>query len=295
MNLTKSRVVSENVRNRFKPLVLWYVIPVRSSKKMSLEFDADTVSAPRLVQMARGVDGYGFNLHGERNIQAGQTISAVDDGGVAQKAGLRVGDKVIEVNGENVEQISHSDVVKRIKTNEKEVSMLVIDQTTAAYLKQEGRPVTADMANIMTVYVPKVSEPEVEVAATPPEISVESAVLEESTPPSNIDDDTTQVDSGEAEVAVDSTTPEEVKQLNEVLNNEQEKEQEEEATSSPAPEPEPQLQPQPVLNNGITPSSAPPSLPPGSVETTTTKPLRSTIKQTKHTSWNQKYKYFNEL
>lgn len=193
---------------------------------MSMEFDADTVSAPRLVVMKRGDGGYGFNLHGERNVQAGQTISAVDDGSEAQKAGLRVGDKVIEVNGLNVEKMSHSDVVKRIKTNPNEVSMLVVDHITQAYLKQEGRPITADMANLMTVYQVKEVSAEPEAQPEEPEEPEPTPVVEESVPevqesdasaPTPTEQETEppkeDATTTETEIANDATTPEEVKQL----------------------------------------------------------------------------------
>ena len=273
---------------------------------MTTEFDADTVSAPRLVVMKRGPGGYGFNLHGERNVQAGQTISAVDDGCEAQKAGLRVGDKVVEVNGLNVEKMSHSDVVKRIKMNEKEVSMLVIDHITEAYLRQEGRPITADMCNLMTVYQPKQapSEPE----ATQPAVAVDESVpevqesnaVETTPPPITTEEVKNEVNAGgEAELANEATTPEEVKQLNEVLKNEED-------GPAPAPEPTP-------AHNGTNdhPSAAPapeptpapvPFFAPAPVveqhaplPKPTSKPLRSTIKQQKAESWDDKYKKFQQL
>lgn len=272
---------------------------------MTTEFDADTVSAPRLVVMKRGPGGYGFNLHGERNVQAGQTISAVDDGSEAQKAGLRVGDKVVEVNGQNVEKLSHSDVVKKIKMNDKEVSMLVIDHITEAYLKQEGRPITADMANLMTVYQPKqaASEPE----ATPPAVVVVDSVPEvqesnavESTPPPTIEPTSEEVKNevdagGEAELANEATTPEEVKQLNEVLKNEED-EPAPAPTSEPTPahngtDSHPSVEPTPEP----TPAPAPAPAQHTPMAKPTSKPLRSTIKQQKAESWDDKYKKFQQL
>lgn len=279
---------------------------------MSVEFDADAVSAPRLVVMKRAEGGYGFNLHGERNVQAGQSISAVDDGSEAQKAGLRVGDKVIEVNGMNIENMSHGDVVKRIKMNSHEVTMLVCDHITEAYLKQEGRPVTADMANLMTVYQSKKVESEPEPSEPPQPVVVEeepvpkvqeSNTVETSPTPivtdeSNALDNSTPNEVDSAEVANEATTPEEVKQLNEVL----EKEEESLPTPTtngtvnhsepePAPEPAP-LQPTPVV---APPTATHASVPSKPTTKPTSKPLRSTIKQQKVESWNEKYKKFQNL
>ena len=272
---------------------------------MTTEFDADTVSAPRLVVMKRAPGGYGFNLHGERNVQAGQTISAVDDGSEAQKAGLRVGDKVVEVNGINVEKLSHSEVVKKIKMNEKEVSMLVIDHITEAYLKQEGRPITADMCNLMTVFQPKqapsepeATQPAAAVAEPVPEVQESNAV--ETAPPPTFEssENTTEevkneVDAGgEADLANEATTPEEVKQLNEVLKNEEDE---------PAPTPEPTAHngtdnhpPAPAPEPTPTPAPDPPAQQ-APLPKPTSKPLRSTIKQQKTESWDDKYKKFQQL
>lgn len=41
-------------------------------------------------------DGYGFNLHAEKG-RAGQFIGKVDEGSPAESAGLRQGDRIIEV------------------------------------------------------------------------------------------------------------------------------------------------------------------------------------------------------
>lgn len=270
---------------------------------MTTEFDADTVSAPRLVVMKRGPGGYGFNLHGERNVQAGQTISAVDDGSEAQKAGLRVGDKVVEVNSVNVEKMSHSDVVKKIKMNDKEVSMLVIDHITEAYLKQEGRPITADMCNLMTVYQPKqapsVPEAPQQVAAVDESVpEVQESNVVETTPPPTIEasENTTEevkneVDAhGEADLANEATTPEEVKQLNEVLKNEED---------GPAPTPAhngtDDHPPAPVPEPTPAPALTPAPVQHAPLPKPTAKPLRSTIKQQKAESWDDKYKKFQQL
>ncbi|EDO42418.1 predicted protein, partial [Nematostella vectensis] len=85
--------------------------------------------------LKKGSQGYGFNLHGDKT-HPGQTISAVDKDSPAEIGGLREGDRVIEVNGVNVEDMTHGDVVKRIKENPNEATLLVCDKDTLAYLKQ---------------------------------------------------------------------------------------------------------------------------------------------------------------
>ena len=64
---------------------------------------------PRLCFLTIGERGYGFHLHGERN-RGGQFIRKVEPGSSADLGGLRSGDRVVEVNGENVENESHYQV-----------------------------------------------------------------------------------------------------------------------------------------------------------------------------------------
>lgn len=64
---------------------------------------------PRLCFLVKGERGYGFHLHGERN-RGGQFIRKVEQGSSADLAGLRPGDRLVEVNGENVENETHHQV-----------------------------------------------------------------------------------------------------------------------------------------------------------------------------------------
>lgn len=61
---------------------------------------------PRLCFLTKGARGYGFHLQGERN-RGGQFIRKVEPGSSAELGGLRPGDRVVEVNGENVENEKH--------------------------------------------------------------------------------------------------------------------------------------------------------------------------------------------
>lgn len=71
-------------------------------------------------------DGYGFNLHAEKG-RPGQYIGKVDDGSPAESAGLRQGDRIIEVNGTNITTETHKKVVELIKGVPNETKLLVID------------------------------------------------------------------------------------------------------------------------------------------------------------------------
>ncbi|CAL8380589.1 unnamed protein product [Gadus morhua 'NCC'] len=87
---------------------------------------------PRLCHMAKGANGYGFNLHSEKS-KPGQFIRAVDDHSPAQRAGLLPGDKILQVNSMSVAGMQHAEVVATIKAGGEDTSMLVVDSEADAY------------------------------------------------------------------------------------------------------------------------------------------------------------------
>ena len=55
-----------------------------------------------------GSDSYGFYVHGSKPVR----VSSVDDGSIAEDAGLRAGDVILAVNDVSVQEASHEEVVK---------------------------------------------------------------------------------------------------------------------------------------------------------------------------------------
>ncbi|XP_030837209.1 Na(+)/H(+) exchange regulatory cofactor NHE-RF1-like isoform X1 [Strongylocentrotus purpuratus] len=106
----------------------------------------DAPGKPRLCSLVRGSDGYGFNLHGEKG-QHGQYIRAVDEGSAAQLAGLCTGDRVIEVNGTNIERETHTQVVSRIKAGGSSTILLVVDKELDRYCRNNSITIKASMAD----------------------------------------------------------------------------------------------------------------------------------------------------
>uniref|UniRef100_A0A8C4ZBI0 PDZ domain-containing protein n=1 Tax=Gadus morhua TaxID=8049 RepID=A0A8C4ZBI0_GADMO len=104
---------------------------------------------PRLCFLSTGGPnpnpGFGFHLRGERT-RGGQWIRRVEPGSCAELSGLRAGDRVVEVNGENVERETHHQVVDRIQAGVHRTRLLVIDRETDEYLRSLNLPCTEDLA-----------------------------------------------------------------------------------------------------------------------------------------------------
>lgn len=115
----------------------------------------DDAPAPRLCHLIKwpDFDGYGFNLHAERS-NPGQFIGKIDDESPAQMAGLREGDKIIEVNGVNISNENHRQVVERIKADPQETKLLVVDQETDLWYKEQDIVIKSSQMNVVYVKTP---------------------------------------------------------------------------------------------------------------------------------------------
>uniref|UniRef100_A0A3B3UQT5 Na(+)/H(+) exchange regulatory cofactor NHE-RF n=1 Tax=Poecilia latipinna TaxID=48699 RepID=A0A3B3UQT5_9TELE len=121
---------------------------------------------PRLCIMAKGDSGYGFHLHGEKG-KNGQYIRKVEPGSPAEASGMRAGDRVVAVNGVNVERETHHQVVQRIKAVENETRLLVVDQETYESLRSLHLTATEEMAVLGTEALPAASSPPASSSPTP--------------------------------------------------------------------------------------------------------------------------------
>ncbi|RVE52892.1 hypothetical protein evm_002369 [Chilo suppressalis] len=88
--------------------------------------NGSAATEPRLchVRKSPDFDGYGFNLHAEKG-KPGQYIGKVDDGSPAETAGLKRGDRILEVNGHSIAGETHKQVVARIKERPDDAELLV--------------------------------------------------------------------------------------------------------------------------------------------------------------------------
>ncbi|KAG7207028.1 hypothetical protein KM043_000913 [Ampulex compressa] len=99
-------------------------------------------------------DGYGFNLHADKG-KDGQFIGKVDEGSPSQAAGLRQGDRIVEVNEINIANESHKQVVERIKAFPNETKLLVVDQEADDYFKANNVVIKGTMANVKVIKTPE--------------------------------------------------------------------------------------------------------------------------------------------
>lgn len=148
---------------------------------MSIDNNEQQVAEPtvRLCMLRtwpQHFDGYGFNLHAEKSkssvptngnsgsggglpFSGGQFIGKVDRGSPAESAGLREGDRIVQVDGVDIEGETHSKVVARIKqgtTSEDDAnndpdnlvsrcSLLVVDRRADTYYREKGIRVHSNM------------------------------------------------------------------------------------------------------------------------------------------------------
>lgn len=115
----------------------------------------DDAPAPRLCHLIKwpDFDGYGFNLHAERS-NPGQFVGKIDDDSPAQMAGLREGDRIVEVNGVNISNENHRQVVSRIKSDPNETKLLVVDQATDLWYREQDLIVKSSQMNVVYMRTP---------------------------------------------------------------------------------------------------------------------------------------------
>ncbi|CAH1733164.1 unnamed protein product [Aphis gossypii] len=137
-------------------------------------------------------DGYGFNLHAEKSktsasspngglpFSGGQFVGKVDRGSPAESAGLREGDRIVQVDGVDIDGETHSKVVSRIKKGSaadgdaddsavSRCSLLVVDRRADTYYREKGIRVHADMGlQVLVLRTPEEPTPEC-LAQQPPQ------------------------------------------------------------------------------------------------------------------------------
>lgn len=87
-------------------------------------------------------------MHAEKE-KNGQYIGLIDANSPAEDADLRKGDRIIEVNGENIESDTHQQIIQKIKAGGDETKLLVVDSEADAYYKSKGIQVNSNMDEVI--------------------------------------------------------------------------------------------------------------------------------------------------
>jgi len=105
---------------------------------------------PRLCHLTKWADfqGYGFNLHTDKSKES-QLVGNVDTGSPAEAAGVKKGDKIIEVNGTNISNENHTQVVGRIKAGGSETRILVADKECVEWHVEHKQTISSSLPYVV--------------------------------------------------------------------------------------------------------------------------------------------------
>ncbi|KAE8299207.1 Na(+)/H(+) exchange regulatory cofactor NHE-RF3 [Larimichthys crocea] len=101
----------------------------------------------KLCYLVNSSSGFGFSLRSVKG-EEGFFITEVIPGNVGHNAGVRVNDRLVELNGENVEDATHEQVVDKIKLAGGSVMFLLVDQETDKFYKKKGMKIGAWLATV---------------------------------------------------------------------------------------------------------------------------------------------------
>ncbi|KFQ30080.1 Na(+)/H(+) exchange regulatory cofactor NHE-RF3, partial [Mesitornis unicolor] len=105
------------------------------------------VPQPRLCYLVKEEKGYGFSLKTTEG-QKGLFIVELSSQGAAAKAGVQNNDRLIEINGKNVENDTHEEVVEKVKKSENHVMFLLSNEETDHYYKSQKMLLSRESASL---------------------------------------------------------------------------------------------------------------------------------------------------
>ncbi|NXK87421.1 NHRF3 protein, partial [Formicarius rufipectus] len=102
---------------------------------------------PRLCYLVKEEKGYGFSLKTTEG-QKGLFIVELSSQGAAAKAGVQNNDRLIEINGKNVENDTHEEVVEKVKKSENHVMFLLSNEETDRYFTSQKMVLSKESASL---------------------------------------------------------------------------------------------------------------------------------------------------
>ncbi|NXC39511.1 NHRF3 protein, partial [Penelope pileata] len=105
------------------------------------------VPQPRLCYLVKEEKGYGFSL---KTTEGKKGVFIVDllSQGAAAKAGVQNKDRLIEINGKNVENDRHEEVVEKVKKSGNHVMFLLSNEETDRYYTSQKMVLSKESANL---------------------------------------------------------------------------------------------------------------------------------------------------
>ena len=107
---------------------------------------------PRLCHLKKwpDFDGFGFTI----GTKKGKHYIKVDKGSPAEATGLKELDRIVEIDGINIEMRSHYEVVQCIKAARQEIKLLVVDKETDQFFIKKRISLKSEMACVQTITCP---------------------------------------------------------------------------------------------------------------------------------------------
>ena len=126
--------------------------------------DLSSIYYPRLCHIKKWPDfqGYGFIFHTEKD-RKDIFICQIYANSPAKAGGLKYGDRIIEVNGDNVEDDSLQQFIQRIKAGGDQTRMLVLDKAADKYYRGQGISVNNRMSCVKYMTTPDRSKCQISV------------------------------------------------------------------------------------------------------------------------------------
>ncbi|XP_065071593.1 PDZ domain-containing protein 7-like [Rhopilema esculentum] len=92
-------------------------VQIKKGTSMAI-LDSDAKERRLNLRIESNKEGFiGFNIRGGLEYGLGIYVSRVDEGSIAEKSGIKVGDQILDANGKSFENILHEDAVEFFKSN----------------------------------------------------------------------------------------------------------------------------------------------------------------------------------
>ena len=129
------------------------------------------MSVPRLCHIAKsdGFEGFGFKLYQEKS-RSGHFIGRIEHGSPAEMVGLKMNDRIGEVNGVDIARENHTQVVGIIKAIANETTLLVADKECQRYHKEHGMEIKESLPYVEYISSERFASDEEDLTETCPQV-----------------------------------------------------------------------------------------------------------------------------